>query len=208
MKIVVKNIYSHVARPCNSEYCVHVGSVTVNQSASIMHDFGYLHDITFKNAKSVRIGQHYSCNFVIKHSLETVNTDFSRFIAFKDYYIKTVKGAACRICSVCTVGNYYFFSFCVAFFLEITSYDPKADILSVSSGRRVKRCCGKPSDLTEHFLHFIHQFQRSLRIFDRCFRMKICKSGNAGHFFIYLGIIFHCTASKRIKTKIDAEIIS
>jgi hypothetical protein len=73
MEIEMKHIESHVTRTYYSHQRVHVGSIIIQQTSTLVYKCSNLLDILFKETESVRVGHHDAGNRIVKQRLEVLD---------------------------------------------------------------------------------------------------------------------------------------
>ena len=73
MQIKMQHIESHVTGTYHTDERVHVGSVIVQESATLMYKGCNLLDVLLEQSQSVRVGHHDTCDRVVKQRLEVLD---------------------------------------------------------------------------------------------------------------------------------------
>ena len=69
----MENIKSHVAWAHHTDERVHICSVIVKESATLMHKGSNLFDVLLKESESVRVGHHDTSDAVVEKRFEILN---------------------------------------------------------------------------------------------------------------------------------------
>ena len=93
MEIKMEHIKSHVARTYHTDQRVHVCTVVVKESATLVNKGSNLLDILLKQSQSVRIGHHDTCDSVVEKRFEVLNVDKTVLLRLDLHDLKTADGS-------------------------------------------------------------------------------------------------------------------
>ena len=85
--------------------------------------------------------------------------------------------------------------------------DQRANQFALRASCGHERYAGKSSDLSQHILELIHKIEIALNAFDRLMGVNMGKTRVTAGNFVDLGIVFHGTGAKRVKTKVNGVVL-
>ena len=206
MEVEVHDVEAHVSGTYLAEQRVHVRSVIVEQTAASVYERGNFLDVLLKEAQSVRVGHHDTCNLVVEQRLEILHVNQSVGLGLDLDYAESADCSAGRIGSVGAVRDDDLGPFDVTAGHMVLTHHHQTGQLTVGACARSEGEVGHTGNGGEYLLHFGIYLQNSL---DGLCRLERVYAGEAGHgcdFLVDLRVVLHRTASQRIETRIHAEI--
>ncbi len=199
-------VKSHVTRTHDSKKRIHVGTVVIEQTPAAVNQFRDFEDFFLEEPQGVRIRHHDSRHIVAQQRLQILNVHQAIGIGFDDDDIKATDGCAGRIGAVSAVWDYHLSTFGIPPKQMILAHYHEACQLSVSACAWIEREMSHPCQFCEGFVHLVIYLKSTLHGRGRLQRMQALETFHPGNLFIYLRIVLHRAAAKRIETGIYAEI--
>ena len=110
MQIDMHDINAKICRFYNTQQCVEIGAVHINQSAVFMRDVANFTDTFFEYTMRTWISYHRTCKisfmFFSIHT-QIFHINIALFITFGNYNFKTSHYSRCRIGTMCRNRNEY-----------------------------------------------------------------------------------------------------
>ncbi|OPX89730.1 MAG: hypothetical protein A4E52_00940 [Pelotomaculum sp. PtaB.Bin013] len=206
MQIQVNNVKTHVARGRYPQYGVGVGPVVIEQAARAVDDIGYFSNIRFKNAKGIGVGQHDPGNLTINSFPQFFQIHAAVLAGF--YFNNLQAGHLSRsgISAVRGIRYNNLFTVTLAPVFVVSFNHHQAGQFTMGAGRGLQGHPGHSGEFRKTTVHMVKQFQTALNRIRALIRVNPGKSVQARHILIDLGIIFHRTGTKRVKTSVNPEV--
>ena len=103
MQVKVANISADHTRTCQSNLCIHIGAVHINQSAVCMNDTAYLFNAFFKHTMRAGVSNHQSrkvCTVLFRFQFKIIHINMSIFGTLHNHNLHTRHDGAGRICAM------------------------------------------------------------------------------------------------------------
>ena len=146
VEVQVANVGTNVAGIGQTYLCVHVCTVHIYLTASVMHCIDDLADAALKYAVSRGIGNHQTAQLtavLLGLCLQIFNIDIAICIARYRYDLHTCHCGRCGVGTVCRCGNQYDVAVALTTMLVICTNDHQACILTSSTRIGLQRTSGK-----------------------------------------------------------------
>ena len=105
VQVDVHHVETDVARAAFTKHWVEVCAIVVHQTATVVHEFCDFGNIVFKQAQSVRVGHHHTCDGVVEQRFQVFHIHAAIGLALHFHHVESANCRTCRVGAVCAVGN-------------------------------------------------------------------------------------------------------
>ena len=170
------DVEAHVSGTYLAEQRVHVRSVIVEQTAASVYERGNFLDVLLKEAQSVRVGHHDTCNLVVEQRLEILHVNQSVGLGLDFDYAESADCSAGRIGSVRAVRHNDLGPLQVTPEKMVLAHYHESGQLAVRSCARIEGESGHSGNGGKGLLHIVIYLKGSLNRGFRLERMECCQT--------------------------------
>ncbi len=170
MQVEVHDVDPHIPRTGDSHQGIEVGTVTVDQAATLVHQLADLFDIGLEQSKRVWVGDHQCSDIVIHVCLNLFQCEHT--LGSNRHDIITRQSCGCRIGTMGRIRDQHLAALAATSLVPGTNYQHAGEF-ALGAGCRLQGHARKTGDFSECKLQVIHQLKNALRQVRRSCRVNI-----------------------------------
>ena len=184
---------------------VHVGAVTVDQSALLVDDLGDLGHVALEDAQGVGIGQHDAGRVLVHDLADGLGGDDPVLVQLDRDGRVAANGRGRRVRAVRRAGHDHLLALlALVRVVGVNHQHPRQ--LALCARRGLEGRGLHSGELEQILLQLVHELEGALEAGLRHEGMNVREAGQRGHALVDLGVVLHGAGAQRVHPRIDPEV--